>query len=91
MTTKARDKQVGGSHYRDLPIQPTEYIRKNSLGWCEGNVIKYITRWQTKGGKQDLEKCIHYIELLLEDTLEPEPEELSPEPEELTFQTRRDK
>ena len=60
------EKQVGGSHYKDMPIQPSEYITKNGLGWYEGNAIKYITRYKTKGGKQDIEKAIHYLELLLE-------------------------
>ena len=60
------EKQVGGDHYKDMPIQPSEYITKNGLGWYEGNAIKYITRYKTKGGKQDIEKAIHYLELLLE-------------------------
>jgi hypothetical protein len=63
---KARNKQVGGDHYKKLTIQPTDYIVSNGLGWCEGNVIKYITRWEMKGGLEDLDKCIHYIELIKE-------------------------
>ncbi len=62
----ASSKQIGGNHYKDMPIQPSEYITKNGLGWYEGNAIKYITRYKTKGGKQDIEKAIHYLELLLE-------------------------
>ena len=62
-----RDKQVGGSHYKDLSIQPGDYIRKNNLGWYEGNAVKYITRHKVKGGKQDLEKAIHYLELAIEE------------------------
>ena len=65
--TKASDKQVGGSHYKDLPVQPGEYIRKNGIGWYEGNAIKYITRHKQKGGRQDIEKAIHYLELVLEE------------------------
>lgn len=59
-------KQVGGSHYQ-LPIQPIDFIVKNGLGYREGNVIKYITRHQNKNGKQDIEKAIHYLEMILED------------------------
>ena len=59
------DKQIGGSHYKDCKIQPIEFIIANELGFCEGNVVKYITRWQKKGGKQDLEKVKHYVEILL--------------------------
>lgn len=64
----ALDKQVGGSHYKVGAIQPIEYIEDNDLGYHEGNVIKYITRWRDKNGIQDLEKAIHYIELLIEKT-----------------------
>lgn len=61
----ATNKQVGGSHYQ-LPIQPIEYILANSLGYCEANVVKYVTRWRNKGGVQDLKKAIHYLEMLIE-------------------------
>ena len=60
------DKQIGGSHYKDNKIQPIEYIVANGLGFCEGNVVKYITRWQHKGGIEDIDKVIHYCELLKE-------------------------
>ena len=66
----ALDKQVGGNHYKNLRFQPIEYITKNELGFCEGNIVKYVTRWKVKGGREDLEKVIHYAQLLL-DGLEP--------------------
>lgn len=59
------DKQVGGDHYKSLAIQPVEYIRENDLGWYEGNIVKYITRHHQKGGRADVEKVIHYAEMLL--------------------------
>ena len=62
----ALDKQVAGSHYKDLPIQPVEYIHANNLGYCEANVVKYVSRWRKKNGIADLEKAKHYIELLIE-------------------------
>lgn len=62
----ALETQVGGSHYRNGGIQPVEYIESNHLGFCEGNVVKYVTRHQHKGGRQDLEKAKHYIDLLIE-------------------------
>lgn len=61
-----KKKQVGGKHYNELEIQPVEYIMANNLGFLEGNAIKYITRYPKKGGKQDIEKAIHCLELLLE-------------------------
>ena len=62
----ALDKQVGGDHYKDCKIEPIEYILANELGYCEGNIVKYITRHAKKGGLQDIEKVIHYCELLKE-------------------------
>jgi hypothetical protein len=59
-------KQVGGSHYKDKAIQPIEYIHANNLGFCAGNVIKYVTRYKDKNGIQDLEKAKHYLEMLIE-------------------------
>jgi len=60
------NKQVGGSHYKDLAIQPIEYIHANHLSYLEGNAVKYITRHQSKGGAQDIQKAIHYLEMILE-------------------------
>ena len=62
----ALQKQEGGSHYVTKGIQPVEYIHANNLGFCEGNVVKYVTRWKDKNGIADLRKAIHYIELLIE-------------------------
>ncbi len=62
----ALDKQVSGSHYKDKGIQPIVYIHANNLGFCEGNVVKYVTRHKDKNGAADIKKAIHYLELLLE-------------------------
>lgn len=62
----ALEKQVAGNHYKDLPIQPVEYIHANAIGYFEGNVIKYVSRWRKKNGIADLEKAKHYIDLLIE-------------------------
>ena len=60
------NRQIGGSHYKELKIQPIEYIVGNDLNWCEGNIVKYITRHKQKGGRRDVEKVIHYAQMLLE-------------------------
>ena len=62
----ALDKQVGGAHYKDRKIQPVEFIHANALGYFEGNVVKYVSRWRDKGGIQDLQKARHYLDKLLE-------------------------
>jgi len=62
----ALDKQEGGGHYKDMAIQPIEYTLANKLGFCEGNVVKYISRYKNKHGIEDLKKAKHYIDLLIE-------------------------
>lgn len=66
MSESSLTKQVAGTHYKDLHIQPVEYIYANAIGYFEGNVIKYVSRWRAKNGIADLEKAKHYIELLIE-------------------------
>lgn len=58
--------QVGGNHYKGLAIQPVEYCQRNKLGFCESSAIKYITRHKDKNGRQDIEKAIHFLEMLLD-------------------------
>jgi len=62
-SSNALEKQVGGNHYKDFKIQPIEFITVNDIPFCEANAIKYICRWKRKGGIEDLDKAIHYIEL----------------------------
>lgn len=60
------ERQVGGNHYKDLLIQPSEFCHVNNIGYLEATAIKYLCRWRNKGGVEDLDKAIHYIELLKE-------------------------
>ena len=62
----AYKKQIGGSHYKNMKIQPSKIINHNNLQFAEGNAIKYICRHAYKGGKEDLKKAIHYIEMIIE-------------------------
>jgi hypothetical protein len=62
----ANEKQIGGDHYKTKAIQPWDYIASNGLGYFEGNIVKYVTRWRDKGGVADLEKAQHYLQKLLE-------------------------
>ena len=64
--TNALNKQEGGNHYKDMAIQPVEFITANNLGFLEGNVVKYICRHHAKNGAEDIKKAIHYCELLLQ-------------------------
>ncbi len=66
MSKSALDSQIGGDHYKTMKIQPIEYSMKNELNACQHTAIKYVTRYKSKGGKQDLLKAIHTIQLLIE-------------------------
>ena len=58
-----QNKQIGGNHYKTFRIQPYEFISKNDLSFFQGNVIKYVCRYKTKNGIEDLEKIKHYCDL----------------------------
>lgn len=63
---KASERQVGGDHYKRFAIQPAEYCQRNQLPFLESNVVKYVTRHKLKNGKQDIQKAIQCLELILE-------------------------
>lgn len=62
----AMQQQIGGDHYKKLAIQPMEYAFKNHLDPLQFSVVKYVTRFRDKAGKQDLEKAKHCIDMLIE-------------------------
>ena len=65
-TYNSLEDQIGGKHYRNMKIQPAEFINENKLLFAEGNAIKYICRHSAKGKRQDIEKAIHYLEMIKE-------------------------
>jgi len=64
--TTTYSTQVGGDYYKKFKIQPSEFVNQNKFLFAEGNAIKYICRHQDKGGKQDLLKAKHYIDMIIE-------------------------
>ena len=62
----ASSEQEGGDHYAVMKIQPIEFILANELGFCEGNVIKYLCRYKRKNGLEDLKKARQYLDFLIE-------------------------
>lgn len=57
------DVQMGGSHYKRLPYQPVVLITNLDLNFIQGNVVKYVSRYKNKNGKEDLRKAMHYAQL----------------------------
>ena len=72
------DIQISGDHYKSLKIQPVEYIHANGIPFIEGCVIKYVSRWRSKGGLKDLEKAKHFIDLLIELETRSSPKDSNP-------------
>jgi hypothetical protein len=64
--SNANDIQISGTHYKTKAIQPWDYIAANGLGYFEGNVVKYVSRWKDKNGLDDLKKARHYLDKLIE-------------------------
>lgn len=62
----AFETQVGGDHYTKLKIQPMEYSMANKLDACQHTIVKYVTRFRDKGGRRDLEKAMHVIQMLID-------------------------
>lgn len=63
----ARDTQVGGDHYRNMAIQPIDFIQQNGLDFIQGCIVKYACRYPHKGQAiDDLRKIKHYAELAIE-------------------------
>lgn len=48
-------------HYEIYPVQPIEITRH--LGFCLGNVVKYVLRAPYKGGVEDCDKALEYLRL----------------------------
>lgn len=68
-TTKPKtlqSTQHGGDHYKGLVIEPAEYCQKNKFQFCESSAIKYLSRFRSKKGAEDLKKAMHFISMCLE-------------------------
>ena len=67
---RPRDKQVGGDHYSKHTIQPVDIIREYNMDFFEGNALKYLLRYKSKNGVQDLEKAKDYIDMIIDNLKE---------------------
>lgn len=64
--SEANNIQIGGRHYKTQGIEPWDFIYSNNIGFLEGNVIKYVSRYKEKNGLVDLQKAQHYLQKLIE-------------------------
>lgn len=63
MSNDALSRQVAGSHYKKLGMQPVVFATSNRYDPCAFSILKYVTRWRDKNGIQDLQKARHFVEL----------------------------
>lgn len=56
---------INPNYYKE-GIQVTDFILSYNMEWCEGNIIKYVTRYKAKNGLEDLKKAKWYLEKLIE-------------------------
>lgn len=63
---KPSEQQVGGDHYRQRSIQPWDIWQEYGMNAFEGAVLKYLLRWRSKGGVEDLKKARHTLDKLIE-------------------------
>ena len=66
MTYESLNKQVDGTHYKNMKVQPAQFINENKLLFAEGNAIKYLCRHKQKNQKEDLLKAKHYIDMAID-------------------------
>lgn len=59
------ETQVGGDHYKKMPIQPAVFCHLNGIPKLEGDVIAYVARWRDKNGLEDLLKARHTLDILI--------------------------
>ena len=66
MSESPSKTQVGGSHYKDMVIQPFHFAMANNFNAFQFAVVKYASRYLNKNGVQDLKKIMHFCELEIE-------------------------
>jgi len=62
----ANERQVGGEHYQSI-FQHWDFVSAVVLPYLPAQVTKYLTRWQKKNGRQDLEKAVHFLDKHIEE------------------------
>ena len=59
-------ENVSPAYYARYDIEPISFIMRNQIPFAEGSVIKYVLRHDMKGGKEDIDKAIRYLEMIKE-------------------------
>ena len=70
-------ENVSPDYYARYDIEPISFIMRNGIPYAEGNVIKYVLRHDMKGGKEDIDKAIRYLEMIKEEKYSAKSQEVS--------------
>ena len=70
-------ENVSPDYYARYDIEPISFIMRNNIPYAEGNVIKYVLRHDMKGGKEDIDKAIRYLEMIKEEKYNAKSQEVS--------------
>ena len=63
---KANDRQVGGVHYSGKALQHWDIVAMHQLDYFQGQITKYVMRWKSKNGLEDLKKARHFLDKYIE-------------------------
>lgn len=61
-----KKRQIGGSHYSRLKIEPIDLMVKLKFNWFQGEILKYVSRFRYKNGKEDLRKAFSVCTLAID-------------------------
>lgn len=61
------DRQVGGTHYQNMPIEPAHFCMVNHWDCDASYALKHLSRFRIKGGMIDIQKALHYVEMRQDD------------------------
>ena len=70
-------ENVSPDYYARYDIEPISFIMRNNITYAEGNVIKYVLRHDMKGGVEDIDKAIRYLEMIKEEKYSAKSQEVS--------------
>jgi len=70
-------ENVSPDYYARYDIEPISFIMRNNIPYAEGNVIKYVLRHDMKGGAEDIDKAIRYLEMIKEEKYSAKSQEVS--------------
>lgn len=67
-TAPSLQDRIRPPYYTRFHIEPLAFITMNHLDFLQGNIIKYVCRYEGKNGVEDLMKARRYLDELINRT-----------------------